>query len=90
MGRDLSDTYSLRQRRCQDCERLFTTAEVPILDVDGEPVTFGSLDTEYNHYMRDWQRRYRGGYQGKLYQRRLKPMAQLSIEVKVRRAEKAA
>ena len=90
MGRDVSDTYSLRLRSCQDCGKPFTTAEVPILDPDGEPVTFGSLDTEYNHYMRDWQRRYRGGYQGKVYQRRIKPMAVLSIDVRVRRAERAA
>lgn len=84
MGRDASDTYSLRLRFCVDCRRSFATTEVPIIDRDDEPVPYGQLDMEYRHYMRDWQRKQRG-WKGKLYQRRPKPMAQLQVEVRVRR-----
>ena len=89
MGRDVTDCYTLRQRNCRGCHKTFTTAEVPLLDSDGEPVPFMQLDMEWRDYHRNYARSVRG-YQGKTYQRRTKPMARIDVEVRVRRAPRAA
>lgn len=84
-----ADNRRIRQRRCDDCRRMFVTVEVPVVLEDGHPIPYSWLDEFYRLRQREAARaRYtrKGGskYRGLRTKRPIEGVAHLDVDVKVR------
>ena len=86
-GYDL-DNRRIRQRRCEQCQRMFVTVEVPVLLEDGQPIPYSWLDEFYRLRQREAARkRYTrlggGKYRGLKTKKPIEGVASLDVKVTV-------